>query len=174
MPIGTSTSAMQREYFDGARPVFLILFSFFFIQFYGISEYLVYFWIYVAISLVIALLALLVVLQHVYYAKKYRFLFQNRVKMVGAIFIFLGMVGMSLNYGINPRGFVSGFQNTSQLIFEMFLTYIAYIMVEKFVLVFLCFLTMTKIACAISINTANWISIAVSATSTFRKSEASW
>lgn len=105
-------------------------------------------WIWFSGFAVILVLALLVIIQHMYFGFFYKFTITNLFKLVGAFLVLLGLICVLIFVGVNPYGVVFGYPTKYDLIgSNISLT-----------------LSLFFIGSAISIATANWIWIAYNAT----------
>lgn len=115
-------------------------------------------YIWVAIYVVIFVLALLVIAQHVYFGYFYKFILSNITKMTGAILCACASLCGLIYQATNPYGAIYGFPTASDVIQSNLAT--------NFVLAFIC--------TAIAMTTGNWIWIAYNATVPMSQSKDGW
>jgi hypothetical protein len=128
------------------------------IEVFGIPQYLSYRWAFFAGEVVIGCFAILVLVQHLYYAINYRFTDQNKTKFAGATSIFMCCLMGMLWLGINPSGQVYGYPTAYDVRSNNLLVF--------FLLFFMCM--------GWAISTSNWIWIGLAAVATMRTQEGGW
>ena len=107
-------------------------------EFFGMGDFVVYRWIYCAIAICICFLALLVIAQHIFYAIRFKFVFNNRTKLVGAFCVLASAIASAMYWGINPRGWVYGFPTASDVQKDSILAYFSLLFVAMGIAISTC------------------------------------
>ncbi len=127
-------------------------------EYFKRSDLIVYRWCFFAGEAVITALAILVIAQHLYYGRLYKFTPANKIKAFGALIVFMSALMGMLYFGVNVSGWVTGYPT-------------AYSVIQQNLFVFS---LVEFIFVAIAINTSNWIWIGLGAVSPSRRANTGW
>jgi hypothetical protein len=129
-----------------------------FLTYFGRSDLIVYRWCFMAGEVAVAILAVLVMMQHLHYAFAHQCADHNKTKAFGALVVFMSALMGALYFGVNPGGLGFGYPSSFYVVQHSLLVYF----LVEFIMV------------AIAINTSNWIWVGLAAASVMRRKHTSW